>query len=40
MANKDSESLEVVPEDEQSNEVLIEYDITSYPSDNSLRGLV
>lgn len=32
--------LDLLPEDDSANEVLIEYDITSYPSDLSLRSLV
>lgn len=32
--------LVIVPEEESGNEVLIEYDITSYPSDLTLRSLV
>jgi uncharacterized protein with ParB-like and HNH nuclease domain len=35
--NKD---LVLLPEDDSANEVLIEFDITSYPSDLSLRSLV
>ena len=40
MAQTKYEALEVVPEDDQYNEELIEYDITSYPSDFTLNGLV
>lgn len=32
-------ALDILPEDDQSNEVLIEYDITTYPSDFTLKGL-
>lgn len=35
-----SETLDIMPEDDQADEVLVEYDITSYPSDFTLRGLV
>lgn len=34
-----TDTLEIVREDEQDNEVLIEYDITTYPSDFTLSGL-
>lgn len=40
MSKLESESLEIVPEDDQANEVLVEYDITAYPSDFTLSGLV
>lgn len=40
MAIKESETLEIVPEDDQADEVLVEYDITTYPSDFTLGGLV
>src|SRR3972149_7177363 len=40
MAIKESETLEIVPEDDQANEILVEYDITAYPSDFTLSGLV
>lgn len=40
MAKVESGILEVLPEDDEANEVLIEYDITSYPSDFTLRTLV
>lgn len=32
--------LNVLPEDDQADEILVEYDITSYPSDFTLKGLV
>ena len=32
-----TEALDVVKEDEQDNEVLVEYDITTYPSDFTLK---
>lgn len=35
----DTETLEVEKEDEQDSEVLVEYDITTYPSDFTLSGL-
>ena len=34
-----TETLDVEKEDEQENEVLVEYDITTYPSDFTLSGL-
>jgi uncharacterized protein with ParB-like and HNH nuclease domain len=34
-----TETLEIEREDEQDNEVLVEYDITTYPSDFTLSGL-
>lgn len=34
-----TETLEIEREDEQENEVLVEYDITTYPSDFTLSGL-
>lgn len=34
------ETLQTVPEDDSNNEVLVEYDITSYPSDLSLLSLI
>lgn len=34
-----TETLEIEKEDEQDNEVLVEYDITTYPSDFTLSGL-
>ncbi len=34
-----TETLDVEREDEQDNEVLVEYDITTYPSDFTLSGL-
>jgi uncharacterized protein with ParB-like and HNH nuclease domain len=40
MAKAESDILEVLPEDDEANEVLIEYDITSYPSDFTLKTLV
>lgn len=40
MTKDKDEVLDVLPEDENENEVLIEYDITSYPSDLSLTSLV
>jgi uncharacterized protein with ParB-like and HNH nuclease domain len=40
MTDRESEILNILPEDDQSEEVLIEYDITSYPSDFTLKGLV
>ncbi|MDB4924456.1 DUF262 domain-containing protein [Mucilaginibacter sp.] len=39
MKEDNSANLELFPEDDSSNEVLVEYDITSYPSDLSLRSL-
>lgn len=40
MAKADPGILKVFPEDDEANEVLIEYDITSYPSDFTLKTLV
>src|SRR3989304_1654063 len=40
MSKLESETLEIIPEDDQANEVLVEYDITAYPSDFTLSGLV
>lgn len=40
MAKAELDILEVLPEDDEANEVLIEYDITSYPSDFTLKTLV
>lgn len=34
-----TDTLEIEREDEQENEVLVEYDITTYPSDFTLNGL-
>lgn len=34
-----TDTLEIEREDEQDNEVLVEYDITTYPSDFTLSGL-
>jgi uncharacterized protein with ParB-like and HNH nuclease domain len=34
-----TETLDIEREDEQENEVLVEYDITTYPSDFTLTGL-
>lgn len=34
-----TDTLEIEKEDEQENEVLVEYDITTYPSDFTLSGL-
>ncbi|MEJ0103997.1 MAG: DUF262 domain-containing protein [Bacteroidota bacterium] len=39
MAKADQETLEIEKEDDDSNEVLIEYDIAAYPSDNTLNVL-
>lgn len=36
----ETKDLDLLPEDDSANEVLIEYDITSYPSDLNLRSLV
>ena len=35
----DTETLDVVKEEEEENEVLVAYDITTYPSDFTLSGL-
>lgn len=37
---KEEEILEIEKEDEQADEVLVEYDIATYPSDNTLKVLV
>ncbi len=39
MAADNLDNLDLVPEEDGESEVLIEYDITSYPSDLSLRSL-
>ncbi|MDP3111710.1 MAG: DUF262 domain-containing protein [Thermodesulfovibrionales bacterium] len=39
MPKLESETLDIEKEDEQADEVLIEYDITTYPSDNTLEVL-
>ncbi len=39
MLKKEPESLEIQEEDEQTDEVLVEYDIAAYPSDNTLNVL-
>lgn len=39
MITLDSEELQIEKEEEQANEVLVEYDIASYPSDNTLSVL-
>ena len=36
---QETDSLEIEREEEQENEVLVEYDITTYPSDFTLSGL-
>ena len=40
MITLDPEELQIEIEDDKSNEVLIEYDIAAYPSDNTLSVLV
>ena len=40
MATLDQEELQVEIEEDKSDEVLIEYDIATYPSDNTLSVLV
>lgn len=37
--NLKTDTLEIEADDEQDNEVLVEYDITTYPSDFTLSGL-
>ncbi|MGD0282298.1 MAG: DUF262 domain-containing protein [Dissulfurispiraceae bacterium] len=39
MPTKDAKTLEIENEDEQADEVLVEYDIATYPSDNTLEVL-
>lgn len=39
MPKSEPEALEIENEDEQADEVLVEYDITTYPSDNTLEVL-
>ncbi|MES1182008.1 MAG: DUF262 domain-containing protein, partial [Flavobacterium sp.] len=40
MANINDEILDIEKEDDQDEEVLVEYDIAAYPSDNTLNVLV